>query len=65
MFPNFFYKVLQYRYYQAKAKASQAVHELDKANQRFADAANALNKHEVKMIRDGNSKSVIGETSIN
>lgn len=64
MFSNFYYRVLQYRYYRAKVEAQKAVHELNKANMRFADAANALNKHEVKMIRDGNSESVIGEASI-
>lgn len=61
MFAELFYRVLQYRYSRAKLKADKAVQRLNKANIRFADAANALNEYEAKIIEYGNSKSITSE----
>lgn len=61
MFAEMLYRVLQYRYSRAKLKADKAVQRLNKANIRFADAANALNEYEAKMIEYGNSKSITSE----
>lgn len=63
MFAEMLYRVLQYRYSRAKLKADKAVQRLNKANIRFADAANALNEYEAKMIEYGNSKSITSETA--
>lgn len=65
MFAQMLYRVLQHRYYRAKVKAEKAVHKLNKANLRFADAANALNEYEAKIIEYGNTKSVISENPAN
>lgn len=64
MFAELFYRVLQYRYSRAKVKADKAVQRLNKANIRFADAANALNEYEAKIIEYGNSKSIISKNPI-
>jgi len=64
MFAELFHRVLQYRYSRAKVKADKAVQRLNKANIRFADAANALNEYEAKMIEYGNSKSITSENPI-
>ena len=59
------YRVLQYRYSRAKLKADKAVRRLNKANIRFADAANALNEYEAKIISYGNGQRTESETISN
>lgn len=61
MFAEMLYRVLQYRYSRAKIKADKAVQRLNKANIRFADAANALNEYEAKIIEYGNGQRIEGE----
>lgn len=65
MFAEFFHRVLQYRYDLAKSRADKAVHKLNKANVRFADAANALNEYEAKIFSYGNGKRTESEATSN
>jgi len=65
MFAELFHRVLQYRYDLTKLRADKAIHKLNKANIRFADAANALNEYEAKIFSYGNSRADTSETTSN